>query len=335
MSSLTQYQDEKIFATLLASEKMDVADGIAASSTKIPPESTNRTILIGLGGTGVKTINYVKRTISDKLDPSWKDYIAFLAIDSDGKELASADSLTDEEYIRTTRNGIAERLVSPDKYSPAWHRFLDPDQAAKITDPNAEGSGQKRLLGKAKIHDQVRETGKAVDVEIVNKLSSRKNSLPGSGNFAVYVISGISGGTGSGSFLEMPALIRKVLGDGDNVKIYAMLFLPDTLTGKPSIAADQAFVESLQANGYASLKELNYFQGMYMRPGYKEKWYYNDSGTPELEMDSTTDFFHLPYLVGTSEGAAENSEAIARSTMYRDFERKAHDNACNLFREVR
>jgi len=323
MSSLTQYQDEKIFATLLASEKMDVADGIAASSTKIPPDSTNRTILIGLGGTGVKTINYVKRTISDKLDPSWKDYIAFLAIDSDGKELASADSLTDDEYIRTTRNGIAERLITPGKYPPAWHRFLDPDQAAKITDPNAEGSGQKRLLGKAKIHDQVRETGKAVDVEIVNKLASRKNSLvslaSGKGKYQVYVIGGISGGTGSGSFLEMPALIRKVLGNGDNVSIYAMLFLPDTLTGKTSIAADQGFVESLQANGYASLKELNYFQGMYMRPGYAEKWYYNDPGTPELFMDSTTDFFHLPYLVGTSEGAAENSEAIARSTVAEFF----------------
>ena len=322
MRSLTQFDITKDFPALLAAENMDVAEGIGKATAKIAPDSTNRTILIGLGGTGVQTINYIKRTISEKLDPTWTQYVAFLAIDSDGKELAAADCLTNAEYISTTRNGISNRLTNPANFPPAWHKFLDPDQARLIQAPNADGSGQKRLLGKAKLHDEVNQTGAAVDVEIVTKLTERKNTLAGlgyAGKYEVYVIGGISGGTGSGSFLEMPALIRKVLGNGDNVNIYAMLFLPDTLTAKASIAADQSFVESLQANGYASLKELNYFQGMFMRPGYKEKWYYNGGGSPELEMDDFTDFFRIPYLIGTSNGPADNSMEIAHSTVAEFF----------------
>ena len=322
MSTLTQFDIERDFAALLATENMDVSETIGNNGALIAPDSTNRTILIGLGGTGVQTVNYIKRTITEKLSPNWNQYVAFLAIDSDGKELAAADSLTTQEYISTTRSGIGERLINPDKYPPAWHRFLAPDQAALVQDPNSDGSGQKRLLGKAKFHDQVLETGNAVDVEIVNKLTARKNSLTGLGNsgkYEVYVIGGICGGTGSGGFLEMPALIRKVLGNGDNVNIYAMLFLPDTLTAKPSISEDQDFVESLQANGYASLKELNYFQGMSMRPGYKEKWYYNGGDTPELIMDASTGFFRIPYLIGAAGGPAANSMEIARSTVAEFF----------------
>lgn len=322
MRSLTQFDITKDFPALLAAEKMDVAEGIGKATTKIAPDTTNRTILIGLGGTGVQTINYVKRTISEKLNPNWTEYVAFLAIDSDGKELAAADSLTSAEYISTTRTGISNRLSSPVNYPPAWHKFLDPDQARLIEDPNSDGSGQKRLLGKAKFHDLVQANNAAVDVEIVDKLTERKNTLAGlgsTGKYEVYVIGGICGGTGSGGFLEMPALIRKVLGNGDNVNIYAMLFLPDTLTAKPSISKDQSFVESLQANGYASLKELNYFQGMTMRPGYPEKWYYNGGGTPELVMDSSTGFFRIPYLIGTSSGPADNSLEIARSTVAEFF----------------
>ena len=322
MSNLTQFDIEKHFSALLATENMDVSETIGKKKTLIDPDSTNRTILIGLGGTGVQTINYIKRTINEKLSPSWRNYVAFLAIDSDGKELAAADSLSETEYISTTRDGIGDRLNNPDKYPPAWHKFLDPEQARLIQDPNSQGSGQKRLLGKAKIHDQILETGNAVDVEIVNKLTARKNSLVGlapGGKYEVYVIGGICGGTGSGGFLEMPAMIRKVLGNGDNVNIYAMLFLPDTLTSKPSISEDQSFVESLQANGYASLKELNYFQGMFMRSGYKEKWYYNGGDTPELVMDASTGFFRIPYLIGTSGGPAANSMEIARSTVAEFF----------------
>lgn len=324
---LTQI-DVKQFSELLAAKNMDVSGSIGnGQSVKIPPDTFNRTILIGLGGTGIQTINYVKRALKEKLSENWVNYVTFLGIDSDGYELTSAEQLTPEEYVSTTKDGVAERLRDENKFPSAWRKFLPYEEAVKVSNPNSNGSGQKRLVGKFKMHDCVMETGHAVDQEIVSKLTSRKNSmapLPAAGlgqlmppKYEVYVIGGICGGTGSGGFLEMPALVRKALGSTSDISIYAMLFLPDTLTGQPWCSP--ADVLNLQSNGYASLKELNYFQGMFMRPGYKEKWYYNDPSTPELEMDANTDFFQIPYLIGSAGGPSEKSLRIAQDTVAEFF----------------
>lgn len=315
-------EESGIFKELLSGDRMEAFERVQGTNAggQIPPDTHNRTILIGLGGTGVRTINYVKSTIEKKLNPNWRNYVAFLAIDSDSRELAAASNLTADEYVSTTRENITQRLSNPAQYARAWRTFAEEGQVSEIENPNSEGSGQKRLLGKLKIHDEVRNVGAAVDMEIVNKLNAARASLSpltNNANYEVYVIAGLGGGTGSGSFLEMPALIRKALGNGANVNIYAMIYLPDTLSAHH--ADDPTWQKQLKANGYAALKELNYFQGMVMRPGYSEKWPYNDSGSPEIRLDASTGFFKIPYLIGTSGGPAMNSVDIACDTVAEFF----------------
>ena len=312
------------FAKLLASDKVDASNGILMDDgTKLQPDTRKRTILIGIGGSGVKTINYVKGVVKKRMMANWVQYIAFLGIDSDNTEFDKSCNLEGHEQIVITRRGATERYQNRGTYPRAAHFFMPDgspsrDDAYPIGDLNQDGANQQRLVGKAKIHDL--PGGIGVDQEIVNRITQLAGGgIPGvtplapmlaNSTYEVYVIGSTCGGTCSGSFLEMPSLIRKAL-TGAPANIYAMLFLPDTLAG----SVPPQTVANLKANGYASLKELNYFQGMEMRRGYVESWSYNDPANPMLTQKDNVPFFSIPYLIGVPHGATAGADKKARSVI--------------------
>lgn len=319
MPMLTDNQRED-FATLLAHDVLDASKGALFSTVGLKPDETNRTILIGVGGTGVRTIDYVKGAISKRLDGSWSRYVAFLAIDTDWKELGGTAYLDQSECVIVTKQGIANRMSNPKTYPSAIRRFAVSDGDMKTLGGTlgGPGAGRTRLVGKLKVHDKV-PGGMGVDEEIVHKLTNMKNDrlaqlTVGHGKYNVYVIGSVCGGTCSGSFTEMPSLIRQVFTNPAQVSVNAMLYLPDTLS-----TLDPAHASELYANGYASLKELNYYMGMYMRPEYAETWSYNQSATPELTFKTphmgSEGFFNVPYLIGTSSGASSDAAKIAQETI--------------------
>lgn len=309
------------FRTLLAHDVLDASKGaLMAHEAKLQPDDTNRTILIGIGGTGVRTIDYVKGAISKRLDASWKNYVAFLGIDTDWKELDGASYLEKGEQLMITKPGVADRMSNPQTYPAAIRRFaVDGERmrALSIVLPTP-GAGQTRLAGKIKVHDRI-PGSMGMDEEIVYKLSVLKAEklaplTAAHGKYQIYVIGSGSGGTGSGTFMEMPALIRKAFSDPSKVTVNGMLYLPDTLA-----MLDPANMTALYANGYGTLKELNYYMGMYMRPEYAETWSFNDAASPELTYKTPAmgreGFMNIPYLIGTTSGPAADANRIAQETI--------------------
>lgn len=319
MALLTNYE-KKDYATLLASEVLDASKGALFAAAGLKPDNTNRTILIGVGGTGVRTIDYVKGAISKRLDGSWSRYVAFLGIDTSWSEFDGASYLDPGERVLVTKPGVAARMSSSRTYPAAVHRFaVDGDRMLALGASLAsDGAGQTRLIGKLKIHDKV-PGSMGVDEEIVNKLATLKSHRlddlsVAHGMYQIYVIGSVCGGTCSGSFTEMPSLIRKVFTDPNKVRVNAMLYLPDTLA-----QLDPANRSALYANGYASLKELNYYMGMYMRPDYTETWSYNDPASPELIHRTRNlgeeGFYNVPYLIGTTNGPSAGANKKAQETI--------------------
>lgn len=303
---------------LLAADKIHTSDDSLLGAAKIQPDKRNRTILIGLGGTGCKTIHYVKKAICAKLAPGWEKYVSFLAIDTAGVELDGMTLLEPEEKLRLTLPNVEQRAANPAAYpGNTWAVFADPEKVKHIPAFASEGAGRNRLMGKMKFHDK--NLARGVDEEIISRLDKLKGNvlapIPAgtSGQYEVYVVGSVSGGTCSGGFLEMPALIRQAL-NVENVHVYAMLYLPDTLA-----ALDPANKADLEANGYAALKELNYFQGLHMRDGYSESWTCNDPANSVIKIDSSKTFFELPYLVGTRGGASADSSDRAMDTIAEFF----------------
>lgn len=308
------------YAKLLA---YDVKDATVATDNNnaLEPDANNRTIIIGVGGTGVKTLDYIKGALIKRLKPTWSQYVAFLGVDASWTELENAHYIhAHEEGVCITQTGVGVRMQNHATYPRAVRRFMldgaNPNTPVHLGPLDNDGAGMTRLIGKVKVHDQ--QPGSAgVDETIVNKLISiiANMQLPpalagGAPSFYdVYVIGSGSGGTGSGAFLEMPALIRKAMGN-QPVHIHGILYMPDTLTGLVPESAGQ-----LKANGYATLKEMNYFQGMKMRTDYKEVWTFNNPAQPELEISADKGYFDIPYLIGSPGAAAADASAIARETI--------------------
>ena len=309
MPSLRDYNKED-FAELFASKLMDVTVS-ASNASGLEADNNLRTIIIGIGGTGVRTVNHVKSEIFKRFKPGWEKTVAFLAIDSSYSELNAAQSLNMSEKLCINQPSINDRICSTKKYPDAIRRFMkdgdSPASAPKLgTSIDSDGCGQMRLIGKIKMHDKLDTLG--VDEMIVSKIHSVVSNLPslptsGSGFYDVYVICSGSGGTGSGGFLEMPPLIRKAMGS-TQTHVQGVFYMPDAVIKK-----DPQSAHRLKANGYATLKELNYYQGMEMRDGYEEIWTYGNQAEPELR---ETKFYDIPYLVGCPSN--ESSRALESAT---------------------
>lgn len=319
MPTLQNYEND-ILGKLFASEVKDATVAMD-NNDALDPDTHNRTIIIGVGGTGVKTLDYIKGALKKRLKPSWSQYVAFLGVDASWTELENAHYLDGHgEGICITQTGVTTRMNQYSTYPRAVRRFMldgsGPNAPIKLGNIDTDGAAMTRLVGKIKVHDQ--EPGNlGVDETIVNKLTSIISrmtlppTLPGAAPsfYDVYVIGSGSGGTGSGSFLEMPALIREAM-NGQPVHIHGILYMPDTLTG---IIPESA--GNLKANGYATLKELNYYQALKMRTDYKDVWTYSNSARPELEINSETGFFDIPYLIGSPGAAAADAQEMARETI--------------------
>lgn len=313
MPNLYDYKKED-YAALLASTVLDASKGELFDAAGLKPDTTNRTILIGVGGTGVRTIDYVKGAIAKRLDASWKRYIGFMGVDASWTEYDGASYLDKSEQVVITKDDVETRMASPATYPAAVRSFVP--KGAKLSNLSADGAGRTRLQGKVKIHDAP-AGGMGVDQDIVHRLSTLANSLDqltdDHGKYQIYVIGSVCGGTCSGSFLEMPSLLRRAFSDPKRLSINAMLYLPDTLA-----KLDPANESQLYANGYAALKELNYYMGMFMRPEYEETWSYNDPAARELTHSSTVTeegFIHIPYLVGTPSGPNKDASDTAKETI--------------------
>ncbi len=74
----------------------------------------------------------------------------------------------------------------------------------------------------------------------------------------IVIVTSLAGGTGSGSFIDMAFLAREI---APNAMITGLLFLPHVFEGNTAIAQ-----EVIKANGYAALKELDYYLAPYTTP---------------------------------------------------------------------
>lgn len=321
MPNLSAFTRKDQYHKLVASEKINASGGsLMGEGGRLQPDTTNRTVFVGLGGNGIKTINHIKGVISKRLAPEWSDYIAFLGIDTDRGELERAKYLSNTEWICTTCDNIDERFKDRTKYPPAALRFVPEDpnsvtRTLKLPDLSLDGANQKRLVGRVKLHDNP-AAGEPVDVQVVNSLknaANRMEPLGDGGSYEVYVIGSTCGGTCSGAFLDMPGLVRLALNDisGNKLNIHAILYLPDALPGKLESATKQ----NLQANGYASLKELNYYQAMKMREGYGESWSFNDDSNPEITIEPGQRMYSIPYLIGSPTASSDDSPAECREVI--------------------
>ena len=112
----------------------------------------------------------------------------------------------------------------------------------------------------------------------------------------VHIFAGLSGGTGSGCFLDVCYLIQKMAeSHGWNIKITGHFFLPDVIISKPEVINQIATVNYNNSNGYAALKELDYLMHLNTSGG----WFTQDY-SPGLRVHTQQPPVDLCHLISAT-----------------------------------
>ncbi len=201
-----------------------------------------KTLLVGLGGTGCEIAARVRNLIRDA-----DENVQIVGFDTDGS-WGGVDGLP---IVYTSREmSVKQYLRDIDN----WQDWF-PDNASLKQHNMIKGAGQIRALSRLAFAETVSSNRIGVLREAIRALKISRGDVEPS-NFRIMIISSFAGGTGSGMFLQTALFLRDFIRReyGGEVIIRGLFALPDIFMDTNPSAIQR---ESMYANAYASLKELN------------------------------------------------------------------------------
>ncbi|WP_226679067.1 tubulin-like doman-containing protein [Mesobacillus jeotgali] len=259
-------------------EQLDLRSGGAIISDKNRINTIDSPMLvIGLGGTGIDALLRVKHSVSrkfklekDSMKPHNIEYLAFETNKTDLEKNYKGTRLDEhKEFVDLSNADIGTHLKNR-KTMPAFiNEWLNPELTNIEGVKGASGNRQAgRLLLFTKAH-------KVINV-LQKKIESLKTGT--SDKLIVFVLGGLSGGTGSGTFLDIPYIIQQIVetndngGSHDRLEIFGYMFTPDVNLARVG-GGIQA--ERIKKNGYAALKELDFWMSISDRKDFFTQQYTN------------------------------------------------------------
>ena len=247
------------------------AGGGIISHSQQSPQDEAATIAIGLGGTGVSCLRELKKQVYNKLKPDNEgaaipeySHIKFLAVDTDKSSLGDDGSIdainVGPEFFDISCNDIqgllAHKADLERKHYLDWLRLADPDKGNNGLQIAAakDGAGGVRQAGRLLLI----ERSKDFKDKISNLLTAAIKDLPGGAYINIFIFTGLGGGTGSGTFLDVCYIVNKALTDMKlygRAQICGFFFMPDVNLDK---VVDKDIRNYIQVNGFAAMKELDY-----------------------------------------------------------------------------
>lgn len=227
------------------------------------------TICIGLGGTGGDALKKLKREVYKRLKPDDTDSpvptyknIKFLLIDSDTSKLGIQNDIGEiqrqTEFFDISNGDIEAAFTAKDILNRRKEMKWLNHEHIVIKDA-MNGAGGIRQVGRFLLIDKA--------TALRSKLTAVINeAIQGvTGELNIHIFTGLSGGTGSGTFIDVCYIVRNVLeslGRTGNSRICGYFFLPDVNLSVPTVAADPLISSFIRINGYAALKELGYLMNL-------------------------------------------------------------------------
>ena len=236
-----------------------------------------RMLFIGLGGSGGKTLRFMKAGLNEWLEShGWDEGIPsgfqFAHIDTptepDGKDTGDSSLITTEEYLGLVGRGMTFESIAndldkkPKSYLDLGGWRVDP---AKVDVSIQDGAGQYRALGKSigaaylpQIKDFLnRRINKINEVEAqpqLNKLFTKVTGQPvGAGGQSepfVVIVSSLAGGTGAGLLMDTSDIMR-LLQPTWGHHSFALLYTPEVFANIPKLQRG-----GVEPNSLAAICEL-------------------------------------------------------------------------------
>ena len=264
-------------------------DGGIVNTFSQVPSSSEPVVIIGLGGTGVDAISILKSKLKRQIEPDNKDdviekgeeprydHIKFLGIDADENWLRYS-RLTYEERLNI-QNYNYHSIFSPNKLDALKNKkelqWMSIDYISQHLPPDSNGADAYRQFGRWLTISRANEIRMRI-AEVITQACLGRNG----GSLNVHIISGISGGMGGGSFVDVCYITKKVLHDLglDATKVFGYFVLPDAVISKEDISKDPVSIASNEKNGMASLLEIEHLMNLED----SNEWFEQDYGSFQI-----------------------------------------------------
>ncbi|MFJ5713579.1 tubulin-like doman-containing protein [Neobacillus sp. NPDC093127] len=250
-------------------QQLDVSLGGGIISEKIRVDTIdNPMLVIGLGGTGIDALLRLKYQVNRRFklpqDPLSKkkkekpnniEFLAFETNEHDRNKKYNGIGLDpNKEFVLLSNPEIGSLLSNRSTIESYIKEWLSPELS--ITDGISGASGV-RQAGRLLLFTKINQVVKTIEKKIEAVLEGTGKRL------YVFLLTGLSGGTGSGCYLDIAYITRGIMERKfgptgvDKVSMLGYLFTPDVNLSKRGLSSHTA--EYIEKNGYAALKELDYW----------------------------------------------------------------------------
>jgi len=286
-------------------QQLDVSLGGGIISDKIRVDTIdNPMLIIGLGGTGIDALLRLKYQINRRFklpeDPFTKkkkekpNNVEFLALETNEHDRnkkykgIGLDPLT--EFVLLSNAEIGSVLQNRSVLEDYIKEWLSPELT--ITD-GINGASGVRQAGRLLLFTKI--------VQVVQTIERKIKTLSVGTNkkLMVFLLTGLSGGTGSGCFLDIAYIVRGIIerdygsAGVDKVNLLGYLFTPDVNLANKSLTEHSR--EYIKKNGYAALKELDYWMNVDERTERFKQQY-----ASILNVNSPMPPFNLAHLISAT-----------------------------------
>ena len=223
-----------------------------------------RSLFIGLGGTGLKSILHTKKRFIDTYGeiPPMVGFLAF-DTDNDGINYSLDSQLRDQKIKLANSEFLHIRVRNPQeilKKQPDLFDFV-PGKNRPLLQSLVNGAGQVRSNGRFATHFnyggiESSINAKLSDILSADGISSEKYEVNGN-DVEINMMFSVAGGTGSGTFLDMAYIVKEVsknINSTVGVSTIAFIILPDVFNSMMNGPA----MANVLPNGYGALHDLDY-----------------------------------------------------------------------------
>ena len=287
-------------------QQLDIQQGGGIVSKKIRVDTIdNPMLVIGLGGTGIDALLRLKYQINRRFNlpmdsmtkkrmekPENIEFLAFETNEQDKNKKYKGIGLDPlNELVLLSEAGIGSMLQNRSRLHPSIASWLSPE--VHIAD-GINGASGVRQGGRLLLFTKINQVVDAIQKKVKELQKGTDKKI------YIFILSGLSGGTGSGCFLDIAYITRAILdleagGSGiDRSDIMGYLFTPDVNLANPSLSIHTQ--EYIKKNGYAALKELDYWMNIEERGEHFKQ----DYGT-RLSVDLQVPPFDLCHLISATD----------------------------------
>jgi hypothetical protein len=221
-------------------------------------------ILIGLGGTGGKVLKSFRKRLFSEFDVNERHQlpIGFVYVDSTDEMMQPGDitfrvhgqdaSFTNSEFVNIKGVELNTVFKNPSGF-PGLKGFIgDPEVMQKTIGSIGAAAGQKRKAGRIMFGGSVQ-----FYLDTLSAQYEKVKVISGDSPVTIHIFTGLAGGTGSGSIIDViaqtrkkfPTVIDNARTSGADILVYCM-----TPELNPPAGCEAG---RYHANGYSALAELN------------------------------------------------------------------------------